>query len=96
MPVGRVKIGEVNLTFVFRHKFEKPKDNIEKFKDKTKWGEWKIGLWYKQNKIVGRKDFNKPSKWNNNLVRTRMIGIDLLLFTCWVEFNKGGMHISLK
>ena len=96
MAIGRMKIGNVNFTFVFRHKFEKPKDTVDEFRSRQYWKEWKIGLWYKFSKMVGKKEFNKPSKWKNNLVGSHMIGCHLLLCKFWVEFNRGGMQISLK
>jgi len=95
MSIGRVKIGKVKFTFVFRHKFEKPEDAVGKFRARRYFNEWKVGLWYRRTKMVGEKEFKTPSKWTNNLVPSYTIGCHLLLCKFWVEWNKGGMCIEI-
>lgn len=83
MGVSQLKIGRTKITFVFRHRFERYDNNVETFRSKMEWRGWEIGLWYRPSKIVGDKNFN--------LVKSYMIGINLLIFKAWVEFNRGGM-----
>jgi len=93
--VGHINIGRTELTFVFRHRYEKDDDNklIDRF---TMWKSWEIGLFYKPMKIVGLKNCNKPKEWSKNLVRQHMIGINFLWFKAWVTICKGGLNIKTK
>ena len=96
--IGHINIGRHRLTFVFRHRFEKRNedDAVEKFRARMEWKTFNLGLWYKPTKIVGRKNFHAPSEWKNNLVRSHMLGINLLLCKAWIEYSKSGMHIDIE
>ena len=94
--IGHLNIGRHQFTFVFRHRFEKQDDEYMRMRFKSDWREWEIGVWYKRTKIVGQNDFKTPSKWKHNLVRSHMLGINLLICKVWVEYNKGGMNIPEK
>lgn len=76
--IKKFKIKEYNLTFVLRHRFEKDDDGkqLDKY---TIWNKWKLGLWFKKNRIVGVKNFNKPKQWSKNLVNGYMLGVSLLI-----------------
>lgn len=92
--VKYLKIGKLNFTFVFRHKFEKEtKDNLI---DRMLWKDYALSIWFRNEKMVGKKDFKIPSRWDKNLVNSYMIGINLILCKMWVEFNRGGMIIKEK
>lgn len=92
MAVGKVKIGDINLTFVFRHMW----DNKDQTKFYSMFDKYSIGLWFKCSKIVGKKNANNPKEWSKNLVNDYMIGINLIFAKAWVEFNKGGLSINDK
>jgi hypothetical protein len=95
MAIRYAKIGKLNFTFVFRHRFEKPnKDSL--LEDFTLWREWELGFWFRRMKIVGKKNFHNPKEWGNNLVHSYMLGINLLLCKAWLTLDKGGMSIKLK
>jgi hypothetical protein len=85
--VKTLNIGKLHLSFVLRHRWEK-----ELLFRVMEDGYYKLGIWLKKSKIVGRNDFKTPTKWKNNLVRSWMLGFDLLLFTFWVEADCNGMH----
>lgn len=87
-----MKIGGVNFTFVFRHKWEKK----EKYSTLSEFKKYELGLWFRINKIVGRKNFTDPKKWSDNLVNDYMMGINLIICKVWVSFHKGGMSMSIK
>lgn len=89
--VKSIKIGQANLTFVFRHKWDK--ESKERYS--MEFREYRIGLWCRKRKIVGVKEFKQPSRWHKNLVGSYMVGIDLIVCKVWVSFNKGGMSLSL-
>ena len=95
MAVGHIKILGLDFTFVFRYRFEKDEDDnlVDKF---TMWKDWKLGLFFRRMKIVGKKKFNQPKEWHSALVRQYMLGIDLLVCKVWVTVHRGGMEIKLK
>jgi hypothetical protein len=88
--VGKLKIGKVELTFVFRHKWD-TKSKMMKYN--LEFRDYRVGIWFKVSKIVGSKNFNNPQKWSDNLVNDYMIGVDLIICKMWVEFNRGGMSL---
>ena len=94
--IGHINIGLHRFTFVFRHRFEKRGTAFEEIEHKHDWKMWRLGLWYKPTKIVGQKGRKIPSEWKNNLVRSHMLGINLLICKAWVEYNKGGLNIPEK
>ena len=96
MSVGHINIGKHQFTFVFRHRFERHEISAHEFRSNMEWRSWDLGLWYKPTKIVGRANFQTPSEWKNNLVRSHMLGINLLICKAWVEYNKGGLNIPEK
>lgn len=89
--VGRLKIGTIKFTFVFRHKWDS-KDDLSY---NTEFSDYRIGLWFKRIIIVGSKNFNKPNEWGNNLVNDYMIGVNLIICKAWVSFNKGGKSLNV-
>lgn len=91
--IGRLKIGKLRIVFVFRHRFEKDLDALEK---SVEWREYRLGLWYKKNKVVGKKNSNKVSEWKNNLVNQYMIGINLIICKAWFTVSKGGLNLETK
>jgi hypothetical protein len=95
MAVGHLKIGRLNLTFVFRHRFETPDEVIGKFRYRSEFRKWELGLWFRHTKMVGVKEFRNPKKWPNYLVDSYMIGINLLLCKAWVDWNIGGMELDV-
>jgi len=95
MAVGKVKIFKLEFTFVFRHRYEKEDEN-KLLHSLTMWREWELGLFYKKNRIVGKKNFNKVKEWNNNLVNQYMLGINLLICKAWFTVHKGGMTLNIN
>ncbi len=94
--VGYLKILGYDFTFVFRHRFEKIKDENDIWDTLLEWNEWQLGIWFKHYKVVGRKNFHKPSEWDNNLVNEYMFGINLLICKAWFTFCKGAMNLDTK
>lgn len=88
--ISKIKIGRCNINLVFRHRFEK-QTRI----DRT-FIRWEIGVWFKKDKIVGRNNFSKPNEWNNNLVNSYMLGIELLFFKTWISWDFNGMHFEIN
>jgi hypothetical protein len=87
-----LNIGKLHIGFVFKHRFKTEKDILERYT----WRGWRIGLWYKKERMVGRKNFRKPREWSNNLVNSHMIGIELLIFKSLVTIDYNGMHIKIE
>jgi len=94
--VKHLNIGKLQITFVLRHRWEKFEDKTEKImNDITMWREWRLGIFFKRYEIVGKKNFNKPKEWKNNMVYEYMFGINLLVIKFWFTFVRNGMHINI-
>ena len=87
--IKHIKIGKCNITLVLRHRFEKKR----RF-DRT-FTKWEIGLWFKKDKMVGVNSFDKPENWKNNHVNSYMLGVNLLLFKAWINWDFNGMHLEI-
>jgi hypothetical protein len=87
--VKKLKIGKVNASFVFRHKW----DEKSGFKLNSEFSSYSLGIWFKRYKIVGSKGFSDPKSWGKNLVNDYMVGINLLVIKMWITFNIGGKVI---
>lgn len=84
----KIKKGELNLTFAFNHKFEKPEEYVW---DSNKHY-YSLGLSYRRQKIVGKKGFNKPKEWDINLVNNHILSLSLILCSFVIKWDIGGMH----
>lgn len=95
MGISRFKIGKAKIVLVgkYRYSEEQKKDLISR---NTTWNKWSLGLWFKRSKVVGSKNFKDPNKWSQNLVNDYMLGIDLLIFQGWINWNRGGMVLEIK
>lgn len=85
-------IGKTKITLVWKYRFSKNKTPLERI---SEWRGWKISLWFRRNKIVGRNNFGDPRDWNNNLVNDYMLGFTLLIFKGWINWSRGGMIIKI-
>jgi len=96
--IGRVKILGLEFVFVGKYRYGKSKDETEYILEKhTDWRNWRIGLFFKRMKVVGNKNFSKPKKWGDNLIKQYMLGIDLLIVKGWFTVcRKGVMHLEIK
>ena len=92
MNIGHLNIGSLNISFVFRHRWEKEQN----FRDRRIFREYRFGIWYKPTKIVATRHFETPNLWKKNLVRSHMLGIDLIVFKAWVSWDRGGKHIEIE
>lgn len=95
MGIVRFKIRKTKIVLVGKYRYSKKEkeDHLSKF---TEWRDWRIGFWYRKNKIVGAKNFKDPNKWGQNLVNDYMLGIDLLIIKGWVNWNTGGMELKIN
>ena len=90
--VKRTSIFGWNLSFVFRHKYEKDLDLL----DKMRWNEYKLGVWFKKYKSVG-----KPIKGpavigkDGTLTNSYMIGIHLLVCKFWINISYRPLILNL-
>ena len=91
--VGRLRIFGLNFLFVFRHKWDaKAKSS---FYD-IDFRDYRLGIWYKCDRMVGSKDFKSPKKWKNNMVNSHMLGLNLVVCKTWVTVDRNGMHMDLE
>lgn len=93
--VGYLKMFGYQFTFVFRHRFEKKKDENDIWDRLMVWREWEVGFWYKRYQVIGNRNFHKPKEWDNNLVYEHMLGINLLWCKAWFTVEKGAMILDI-
>jgi hypothetical protein len=91
MAIGRLKIGKLNVMFVFRHRWERKDDPYKDFQTISMFREWELGFWFKPSKMIGVKGFTNPK---HHLVNMYMLGINLLVCKAWVEWDINGLHIK--
>ena len=77
--ITKSKIRNTDFTFVFKRR--------TKDKYSSSFIDYRLGIFYKQSKIVGKKNFNFSKDWNNNLIIDYTIGIDLIVYQIWISFN---------
>lgn len=94
MGIVRFKIRKTKIVLVGKYRYsKKEKENhISKF---TEWRDWRTGIWFRKNKIVGAKNFKDPKIWGQNLVNDYMLGIDLLIVKGCINWNTGGMALKV-
>jgi len=84
--IGHLKIGSLRFAFVYKYRYPKNPEILDRF---TTWRDWRIGLFFKRSKIVGHKNHKNPNKWNDNLVKQYMVGLNLLIWKVWFTVHKG-------
>ncbi len=94
MTIRDLNIKDCRFVFVFRHRYEKEADG-SKIMFRHEFRDWRLGFFFKKNKIVGKKVLSKPDKWKNGLVNYYMLGIDLLICKAWVTFDREGARIEV-
>jgi len=91
--VRKLKIGDLRITFVLRHRWEKDKSitNYEVFNMRK---EFELGIWFKKNRAIGLvvKDKDHKSKIDktfskSNLVNSYMLGLNLIVCKCWINWT---------
>lgn len=93
--VKEIKILGYDFVFVFRHRYEKDDEGNKILYSFTMWNEWELGFFFKRMKVVGKKNFNRPKEWGNNLVYQYMLGVNLLWCKMWFTVSKGTMKINI-
>ncbi len=88
--IKKISIGRCNISLVLRHRFEKQKRFDRTFR------RWEVGLWFKKDKMVGRNNFSNPNEWGDNLVNSYMLGVELILFRVWINWDFNGMHLEIN
>jgi hypothetical protein len=93
MAIKSFYIGRLRITLVGKYRYyKKEKSPLDLFMD---WREWELGIWFKKNLAVGKKDFKHPEKWKDNFVNDYMLGINLLIIKGWINWNVGAMQIDI-
>ena len=92
MSASKIYIGKTKIVFVGKYRYSKNVSILDRI---SEWRRWEIGIWFRKNRVVGSKNFKTPDKWNENLVNSYMIGIDLLIIKGWIEWSKGAKEIEI-
>lgn len=93
--IGKLRTKWFKVNFVLRHRWEKGGfENFETYRMKK---EFKLGLWLKTYKAVGKA--KGPLKFifsDENLVRGYMIGIDLIVCKMWMDISGPTLEIPIE
>jgi hypothetical protein len=93
--IGKLRTKWFKVNFVLRHRWEKGGfENFEAYRMKK---EFKLGLWLKTYKAVGKA--KGPLKFifsDENLVRGYMIGIDLIVCKMWMDVSGPTLEIPIE
>ena len=80
----KTKIFGYRVNFVFRHKYEKDLELI----DRMRWNQYKLGIWFKRYKAVG-----KPKKGpaiigkDGTLTNFYMFGVHFVVCKFWIDIS---------
>lgn len=90
--VKKIKILDWRINFVFRHKYEKDLDLL----DKMRWSEYKLGIWFKKYSAVG-KPKNSPAIIGKDGTMTNcyMLGFHLLVCKFWIDISYRPLVLNL-
>ena len=95
MGITRFKIRNVKIVLVGKYRYSK-KEKEDLISKSTTWNKWSLGFWFKKHKIVGVKHIKDPAKWKSGLVNDYMLGVDLLIFHGWINWNKNGAILNME
>jgi hypothetical protein len=89
--IKNFNIGKLNLTFVFRHRWEKEQRFLS-----TMFNTKELGLFWRKDMSVGRRKKGKAMFDSDNLVPSYMIGVNLIVCKFWFTFDINVLHINLN
>ena len=80
------------IKFVFRHRFEKGADFIDKFE----WTTYALGIWFKKYKAIA-KPKNGPAIIGQEATLTNiyMFGVNLILCKFWIDTSYRPLVLNL-
>ena len=91
--VLRVQLGHLALTFVFRHKWDRPGSMwTQEFEYRTKT----LGVFFKSSRAVGTYKVGRDMFSPGNLGRSWMLGLNLIVAKCWVDVSWRVKHFKLE
>ena len=83
--VGKFNIGKFRISLTFRHKWEKLS-----LEHKIMLRGYKLGLWFKKSKILGRSKVKSVSEWVKTLYNLYTFGLDLIVINFWIDIDCAG------
>ena len=90
--VLRFRLGHLALTFVFRHRWDRPDDMwTQQIEYRTK----RLGVFLRQDRAVGTYRTGKDLFSAENLGRSWMFGLNLLVAKCWVDVSWRVRHFKI-
>jgi hypothetical protein len=89
--IKKFSIGKLNLTFVFRHRWEKEHRFLS-----TMFNTKQLGLFWRKDMCVGRRKKGNAMFDSDNLVPSYMIGINLVFCKFWITFDINVLDIDLN
>lgn len=90
--IQKLSIKGWRINFVFRHKFEKKMELI----DRMGWNKYELGVWFKKYKAIGRPK-EGPAKIGKDahLTNCYMFGVKLLVCKFWIDISYRPLTIEI-
>ena len=95
MGIAKIRIRKTKIVLVGKYMYSK-KEKEDLISKSTTWNKWSLGFWFRKNRIVGVKNIKDPSKWKTGLVNDYMLGMDLLIFQGWINWNVNGAQFDME
>jgi len=86
--IKKFSIGKLNLTFVFRHRWEKE----QRFRS---FNTNELGLFWRKDMVVGRRKKGKAMFDSDNLVPSYLFGINLIVCKFWLNLDINSLNIKI-
>jgi hypothetical protein len=89
--VKSIKIGNLSIKGVFRHKWEDPNEHRW---EKREWKRKEIGIFFQKHLCVGTDKKGKEMFSCDNLKPTYMFGVRFIWFKMWIEISWKVLHLK--
>lgn len=87
--VKHLTIKNWNISFVFRHKFEKDRGCKQR---KCMKKEYSLGVYYRRHQTLEKTDCKSAEEWRNNFVSVYVFGVDLILCKMYMSIRKDNLE----
>ncbi len=85
--IKKFKIGDIKIDLIFKHKW----GNKNSLRNRMDFKDYSLGIWFRLDKLVGRKNANQVKNWEKNLVNEYTFGVNLILCKLYICFSKGAL-----
>jgi len=92
--IKRLTLGDLNISFVFRHYWEKS-DPENLWLRRYDFRRKELGFWFDKNMCVGITKKGKEAFSDSNLYPSFMFGVNLVFIKFWITIDRKVLHIKI-